>query len=368
MRFICTRAAAVFASSLMLALPSQYAFAGENWRIVDTAGDVKAGGAGFMPIALSNNQTLPADAWIETTATGRAVLARGLESIVVGPNSRVQLPKDEVNGNTQILQTMGSALYQIGKQQKPHFQVDTPYLAAVVKGTTFTVTVEGETASVAVSEGLVEVSTPDHSDVEFVRPGFTASVSQVHRGDVIVEKSNEGSGSSQGSELPKDNNSASDELEKSDESVRDISITTPIGEVELDVKEVSGGLALGEIKQATFDAASGGTNGLKGEEASTSKSGDIVPIEPVEVADVGGSSPVVEAGASATAPGLGGATPPDLGGAAPAGLGGVAPPDLGGGAPPDLGGATPPNLGGATPPDLGGTPPGPDGGKGNGPK
>ena len=87
---------------------------------------------------------------------------------------------------------MGSALYRIGKQQKPHFQVDTPYLAAVVKGTTFTVTVDGNDATVSVSEGLVEVSTPDRSDVEFVRPGFTATVSQDHRGEVVVEKRNDG--------------------------------------------------------------------------------------------------------------------------------------------------------------------------------
>jgi FecR protein len=256
MQFMCTCAVAVLVSGLMFALPSQYAFAGEGWRIIDTAGDVKAGGAGFMPIALSRSQTLPADAWVETSATGRAVLARGLESIVVGPNSRVQLPNDEVNGNTQILQTMGSALYQIGKQQRPHFQVDTPYLAAVVKGTTFTVTVQGDTATVAVSEGLVEVSTPDHSDIEFVQPGFTASVSQDHRGEVMVEKSDEGSAQSRSLEPLKDNNSASDELAKSDENAGDIVITAPVGEVELDVKEVSSGLAFGDAVSTAHSESS----------------------------------------------------------------------------------------------------------------
>ncbi len=363
MRFICTRTVAVVVSGLMFALPSQYAFAGEGWRIVDTAGDVKAGGAGFMPIALSNNQTLPADAWVETTATGRAVLARGLESIVVGPNSRVQLPNDEVNGNTQILQTMGSALYQIGKQQKPHFQVDTPYLAAVVKGTTFTVTVQGDTATVAVSEGLVEVSTPDHSDVEFVRPGFTASVSQDHRGDVVVEKSNDSNAPSQGLEPLKDNNSASDGHAKSDESAGDIVITTPIGEVELDVKEVSGGLAFGEVKQAAIDPASGETKGMKSGDTETSKPGDIVRIEHVEIAGVSDSSAVVEIGGSATAPGLGGATPPGLGGDMPPGLDRDVAPDLGGG---NAGGNGNGNAGGNGNGNAGGNGNGNAGGNGNG--
>ena len=168
------RSVAVVAFALAFATPAS---AGEGWRIVESAGAVKAGGSGVIPVAVSSHPTLPGDSWVETAATGRAVLVHGAESIAVGPNSRVQLPSLEVNGNTQVLQTLGSALYQIGKQQKPHFQVDTPYLAAVVKGTTFTVTVEQTASAVQVTEGLVEVATPDHADVEFVRPGFTGIVS-----------------------------------------------------------------------------------------------------------------------------------------------------------------------------------------------
>ncbi|MEK7722402.1 MAG: FecR domain-containing protein, partial [Elusimicrobiota bacterium] len=116
-----------------------------------------------------------------------------VETIAVGPNSRVMLPALPVNGNTQVLQTVGTALYQIGKQKAPHFQVDTPYLAAVVKGTTFTVSVSEGVASVDVSEGLVEVATPDGAHSAYVRPGFTGYVQRSQRDTVVVVPTTDGS-------------------------------------------------------------------------------------------------------------------------------------------------------------------------------
>ncbi len=146
-----------------------------------------------MPVAVNTKQTLPADSWVETAATGRIVLTRGVETIAVGPNSRVMLPALPVNGNTQVLQTVGTALYQIGKQKAPHFQVDTPYLAAVVKGTTFTVRVSEGVASVDVSEGLVEVATPDGAHRADVQPGFTGYVQRGQRDMVVAVPTADGS-------------------------------------------------------------------------------------------------------------------------------------------------------------------------------
>ncbi|NOT42055.1 MAG: FecR domain-containing protein [Alphaproteobacteria bacterium] len=210
--------------------------ADEGWRVVDTAGVVRVGGPGFMPVALSREQQLPADAWIQT-ASGRAVLVRGHETVIVEPNSRVQLPGTAVNGNTQVLQTIGSAIYKIGKQKKPHFQVDTPYMAAVVKGTAFTVTVSDEEASVAVTEGLVEISTPDQSDVEFVRPGFTALVSRDNGSDIVIDQTRgEDRG---GPEVPKSDGG----------STQAVLITKAIGDVDVDVKDVSSGLVSNDVAQ-----------------------------------------------------------------------------------------------------------------------
>lgn len=208
--------------------------ADEGWRVVDTAGVVRVGGPGFMPVALSREQQLPADAWIQT-ASGRAVLVRGHETVIVEPNSRVQLPGTAVNGNTQVLQTIGSAIYKIGKQKKPHFQVDTPYMAAVVKGTAFTVTVSEDEASVAVTEGLVEVSTPDQSDVEFVRPGFTALVSRDNGRDIVVDRTR--GEDRRGPEVPKGDGG----------STQAVLIPKAIGDVKVDVMEVSSGLVTNDL-------------------------------------------------------------------------------------------------------------------------
>ncbi len=221
------------AAAMIAAFPSNAQAGG--WRVVDTAGVVRVGGPGLMPVALTREQDLPADAWIET-ASGRAILVRGQESVVVEPNSRVQLPGDPINGNTQVLQSLGSAIYKIGKQQKPHFQVDTPYMAAVVKGTAFTVTVGASEASVAVTEGLVQVSTPGDEDVEFLRPGFTAMVSRGNGGEINIDRTRAG-------EAPR-----APETPKGDHTnTQAVLIPAAIGNADVDVKEASSGLVTSDV-------------------------------------------------------------------------------------------------------------------------
>lgn len=232
------------AAAIIAAFPTT-AEAGDGWRVVDTAGVVRVGGPGLMPVALTRDQELPSDAWIET-ASGRAVLVRGEESVLVEPNSRVQLPGDPINGNTQVLQNLGSAIYKIGKQKKPHFQVDTPYMAAVVKGTAFTVTVGAGEASVAVSEGLVEVSTPGQADVEFVRPGFTALVSHDRNGQISIEPTRAGE-TPKGIETPKNEGG----------NTKAVLIPAAIGNLNVDLKEVSGGLVTSDLITLEVGASKG---------------------------------------------------------------------------------------------------------------
>lgn len=271
--------------------------AGDGWRVVDTAGVVRVGGPGYMPVALTRDQELPSDAWIET-ASGRAVLVRGHETVIVEPNSRVQLPSARVNGNTQILQSVGSAIYKIGKQKKPHFQVDTPYLAAVVKGTAFKVTVEDDNASVSVTEGLVEVWTPDMQDVEFVRPGFTALVSRDNSGDVVVDPTRSGDRSAP--EVPKSEGS----------SVQAVVIPTAIGDVELDVKDVSSGLVSNDVvpmepTPVKGDSKDGNVDGdTKSDGPSRDRSlSDLGPAPPVDVSVVDERVGPTDVGPTIDAPG-----------------------------------------------------------------
>ncbi len=222
------RSLAVLACTVAFMACAAPGYAADAWRVVQMVGTVKVGGTGVTPVAVTNDQTLPGGAWLETAPGARAILVRGTETMAVAPGSRVQLPLEKINGNTQVLQSLGSVLYQIGKEKKPHFQVETPYLAAVVKGTTFTVTVKDGQASVDVTEGLVQVATPDLSDTQYVGAGFTATIRENEK-NITVDRSTVALTPAK--------------LDEPKSSSHTIAIKQVIGDVTIDVNAVSEGLA-----------------------------------------------------------------------------------------------------------------------------
>jgi len=116
---------------------------------------------------------------ISTARDGRAVLVRGQEYLVVSPNSRLKVVEPGASGSvTQIFEELGNVVFKIEKKSTPHFGVQTPYLAAVVKGTTFSVTVTDAGASVQVTEGRVEVSSLDGGATQMLTPGMIGMVSR----------------------------------------------------------------------------------------------------------------------------------------------------------------------------------------------
>ncbi len=165
--------------TLMLASLSvaSQAFALEDraWNVESHAGTVWVKHAALQPVALNPSESLRAGSTVETGEDGRVVLVRGDESIIVSPRTSLALPEHNDNGMaTTILQSFGTILLQVEKRAKQHFEVETPFLAAVVKGTKFTVTVDQSGAAVHVVEGAVEVIDLDTGDVGMVRPGQTA--------------------------------------------------------------------------------------------------------------------------------------------------------------------------------------------------
>ena len=87
------------------------------------------------------------------------LLKRGEEMILVSPNSVIGVPAEKKEGlSTTIKQQAGSILLDVEKRNVKHFEVETPYLAAVVKGTQFRVTVNATSTSVDVIRGQVEVA------------------------------------------------------------------------------------------------------------------------------------------------------------------------------------------------------------------
>jgi hypothetical protein len=85
---------------------------------------------------------------------------------------------------TSVLQFHGSVTIEAERRNVQHFSVQTPVLAAVVKGTQFTVTYRNGQARVDVDRGVVQVQDNAHNMVVDVTPGQAAQASQMAPVDV----------------------------------------------------------------------------------------------------------------------------------------------------------------------------------------
>jgi hypothetical protein len=151
-----------------------------SWRVSKSSGEVWIDAPGAQPVALSADAVLSPGASVRTGANGRVLLIRGAETIMVSPNSAVQIPagKSGNGGVTTILQRSGSLLLEVEKKNVRHFEVSTPYLAAVVKGTQFRVTVDEGGSRVEVLRGQVQVTDFKSGQRALVNPSQTAAVSR----------------------------------------------------------------------------------------------------------------------------------------------------------------------------------------------
>jgi hypothetical protein len=131
-------------------------------------------------LALRKGMLVPNKAWISTGARGRLQLVRGTESIAFQPNTLASVVTrgTDQNRKTEVNQQVGEIVLEIEKRQKPHTTVQTPFLAAVVKGTQFTVTVGEANAAVAVDQGVVEVTGFKTSERSNLTAGQNAAVTE----------------------------------------------------------------------------------------------------------------------------------------------------------------------------------------------
>ncbi|QYO76051.1 FecR domain-containing protein [Devosia salina] len=80
---------------------------------------------------------------------------------------------------TRIVQVWGTVSVEAEKRNVQHFSVQTPVLAAIVKGTQFTVTYRNGLTQVDVDEGVVEVRDFVTNTTVDVQPGQSAAASQL---------------------------------------------------------------------------------------------------------------------------------------------------------------------------------------------
>jgi hypothetical protein len=165
------------ALALLLSGASDVAMAkGTQWRISESSGPVSVFRNGLQTVVTRGAQIRAGDT-IATGKSGRAVVTRDQQFVILAPESRIRLPDDpEPDGFTRIVEEFGSVIFRVRKRATQHFRVETPYLAAVVKGTTFNVRVDTDGARVQVVEGAVEVSTLDGQKSDLAEAGGTIGV------------------------------------------------------------------------------------------------------------------------------------------------------------------------------------------------
>lgn len=146
------------------------------WSVSKSSGEVWLATSGTQQVSLNQEETLKPGDTIRTGRNGRVLLVRGEETILISPNSVVGVPADKKEGlSTTIIQRAGSILLEVEKRNVKHFEVETPYLAAVVKGTHFSVTVGAGSTKVGVLRGQVEVSDFRTGQIAQVMPGQVAT-------------------------------------------------------------------------------------------------------------------------------------------------------------------------------------------------
>jgi hypothetical protein len=167
--------AVFFIAIFVVALAAVFnAEAGESgaWVLATVEGNVDIDGK----TAGSTGATIDQESVIETGADGNVVLTRSGDSITMFPNSKMSVPVNDNGEDPGVLQTLGKLLFRMESRESRDFRIETPYLAAAIKGTTFTVEVNDDDAAVEVSEGSVLVTSNRSGQSAYVGAGERADV------------------------------------------------------------------------------------------------------------------------------------------------------------------------------------------------
>jgi len=173
----------------LIATPAMAKDGTAAWIVTQKSGQVQVVRAGMQPASIQLRAPLSPGDVVATGADGRAMLTRGDDYVIVAPGSRLLLPRQQQpTGFTRLVQQVGTMLYKVRHTGVPHFAVETPMLAAVVKGTSFTVVVDQDRAAVQVTEGVVEVSSAAGNARRLVEGGMTVYVGRERPNEIIEMK------------------------------------------------------------------------------------------------------------------------------------------------------------------------------------
>jgi hypothetical protein len=173
------------------AIADEVAVAQPAWTIDQIKGTAQSRPSGTTSAAawiqLDSGMTLAPGSEITTGEDGYVELVNGTDRVRVLANSHVQLPVEEQPGLlTRILHQIGTVFFEVGNQPGRQFEVDTPYLVAIVKGTKFSTQVTDAGGWVTVTEGVVGVSASASGVSVDVTTGQTATMAAGSDEGVIV--------------------------------------------------------------------------------------------------------------------------------------------------------------------------------------
>ena len=126
----------------------------DDWTAVRLRGGVFALENGAW-VQLERGSVISDDRVIKSAPGGRITLVRDAETIELGPDTTAQI--SDRAGFTTVYNHEGTVGIDAQARNVQHFAVQTPFLAAVVKGTAFTVQSGSQNATVTVTRGTVEI-------------------------------------------------------------------------------------------------------------------------------------------------------------------------------------------------------------------
>lgn len=168
-RLLCTALSATALCTPVLA---------DDWVAVKLRGDVFQYQDGAW-VPLNKGDVVSDRRDIRTGSNGRVQFQRDQETIDMAPGTHIKIyDRRGMDRFTIVQEGTGTVTIDAERQNVKHFAVVTPYLAAVVKGTRFTVNADNANASVGVERGQVEVRDLERKVVVEVTPGQSASAGQ----------------------------------------------------------------------------------------------------------------------------------------------------------------------------------------------
>jgi hypothetical protein len=135
--------------------PALMASQSAGWAVVVANNAFVDHGKGDAASAVVTGASIGTGDRLTTGEGGALVLTRGEDLVTMAENSQIEIVDPQPSTTTLIDQPYGHVDYHVTKEKVPHFQVDAPLLATVVKGTTFSVDADPAKSAVTVSEGRV---------------------------------------------------------------------------------------------------------------------------------------------------------------------------------------------------------------------